>query len=187
MGALQGILTSPKVNRYLPWVSGLILLAGVIAFLIAYFGNTASSTNSKVSNQPAQTEESIGKAIPVPKSARSVAARFIDAGVRRKSATVAWQLSGPELRAGYKSLAQWKRDWNDPNEGVPIVPYPAAPNASVSVDYSNEKEIQLKFGLKPRPRSTQKPQTFLMVLDKIDGRWVVNTWQSYSPPPIPAA
>ena len=185
MSALTGILNSPRVNRTLPWIGGLVLVAGVVAFLIAYYGNTASP-GPKVTNKPATTVPGIGKAIPLPKSARSVVAQFIDAGVRRKSATKTWRLIGPELRAGYGSLAQWKRDWNNPNEGVPIVPYPAAPNASISIDYSHEKEIQLKLGLKPRPGASQHPQTFLMVLDKIGGRWVVNTWQSYSPPQIPS-
>jgi hypothetical protein len=183
MSALQGILASPKVNRYLPWVSGLILLAGVIAFLIAYFGNTAPKDNaSKVSNEPAAREQSIGKPIPFRQEARRVAARFIEVGVKRTDATATWKLIGPNLRSGYTSLAQWKRDWNDPNEGVPIVPYPAAPHASLSLDYAREKEIQVKFFLRPRAGADEEPQTFLMVLDRIGGRWVVNDWQSYSPP-----
>jgi hypothetical protein len=187
MSALQGILTSPRVNRYLPWVGGAVLLAGVLTFVIVHYWNTAAANpNEKLSSKPAQVEQNLGKAISLPKEARSVAARFIDAGVRGKSATVAWQLSGPEIRDGYTSLAQWKRDWNNPNVGVPIAPYPATQNARLLIDYARQREIQLKFFLTPTPGSSEKPQTFLMVLDKIGGRWVVNSWQTYSPPPIPA-
>jgi hypothetical protein len=187
MSALQGIVTSPKVNRYLPWLAGGLLLAGIVAVLITYYGNTApANPNDKVSNTPAQQEPSLGKAIKLPKEARQVAARFIDAAVRGKSATIAWQLSGPEIRSGYSSLAEWKRDWNNPNVGVPIQPYPASNKAQLLVDYARQKEIQLKFALLPRQGSKQKPQMFLMLLDKIRGRWVVNSWQTFQPPVIPA-
>ena len=186
MSALQGIATSPKVNRYLPWVAGGVLLAGLVAFLIAYYGNTVKpNPNDKLSNRPAQQEPSLGNAIKLPAEARRVAARFIDAAVRGKNATVAWQLSGPEIRQG-QSLASWKRDWNNPNVGVPIQPYPAGQKAQMLVDYARQKEIQLKFALTPRPGSSQKPAMFLMLLDRIGGRWLVNSWQSYAPPAIPA-
>jgi hypothetical protein len=191
MSTLQGILTSPKANRYLSWIGGAILLAGVISFVIVHFWNTApANSNEKVSNQPAVVEPSLGKAISLPREARSVAARFIEAGVRGKSATIAWQLSGPEIRQGYASLAQWKRDWNNPNVGVPIQPYPASESAQLSIDYARQREIQLKFFLAPRKGVNQKPQPFIMVLDRLGrgakARWVVNSWQTYSPPAIPA-
>jgi hypothetical protein len=190
MSALQGIVTSPKINRYLPWLGGLVLLAGVISFVVVHYSNTVpANPNERLSSKPATKETSLGKAISLPKSARSVAARFIDAGVRGESATVAWQLSGPEIRQGYRSLAQWKRDWNNPSVGVPIPPYPAAKNAQLAIDFARQREIQLKFFLTPRPGSHQKPQTFLMVLDRIGrgahARWVVNSWQTFAPPAIP--
>jgi hypothetical protein len=191
VSALQSVVSSPKLNRYLPWVAGLVLLAGVIAFIGVHYSNTApANPNEKLSNKPATQEPSLGKAISLPKEARSVAARFVDAAVRGKSATIAWQLSGPEIRQGYRSLAQWKRDWNNPNVGVPIAPYPAAKNAQLKIDYARQREIQLKMYLTPVAGSNQRPQTFLMVLDRI-GRgpqapWKVNSWQTYSPPAIPA-
>jgi hypothetical protein len=188
MSAFQGILASPRVNRYLPWAAGFVLLAGLIAFLIAYFTNTVGSNpNSRLSNKPAQTEPGLGRAIAFPTEARRVVAQFIDAAVRGKSATLAWKLSGPAIRAGYKSLAQWKHDWN--TVGVPIQPYPASKQAALKVDYAREKEIQLKLFLSPRPGVNEKPQTFLMVLDRFGrgprSHWLVNNWQTYSPPAIP--
>jgi hypothetical protein len=186
MSALQGIASSPKVNRYLPWVAGVILLAGVVAFLIAYYGNTVKANpNDKVTNTPASVEPNLGKAIKVPPAARSVAARFIDAAVRGKDPALAWKLSGPEIRQGV-TLKQWLRDWHNPNVGVPIQPYPADKRAQMLVDYSRQKEIQLKFALLPIKGSGQKAQMFLMLLDRIRGEWRVNSWQSYSPPAIPA-
>jgi hypothetical protein len=189
VSVLTGILASPKVNRYLPWISGGVLLAGVIAFLAVHYSNTvAANPNEKVSNQPAATEPNVGKVTALPNAARQVAAEFIDAAVRGKSATRAWELSGPEIRAGYTSLAQWKRDWNNPNVGVPIQPYPADSSARLKIDYARQREIQLKFFLVPKKGASEKPQTFLMLLDRIGqgsrAHWVVNSWQTFSPPAI---
>jgi hypothetical protein len=185
MSALQGIATSPKVNRWLPWIAAAVLLAGVVAVLVAYFGNTVpANPNEKVSNAPAQKEVSLGKSIRVPVQARQVAARFIDAGVRGHNAALAWKLSGPDIRGG-ESLKQWLHDWK--TVGVPIQPYPASKQAQMLVDFARQKEIQLKFALLPAKGAKVRPQTFLMVLDKIRGRWLVNSWQSFAPPAIPSA
>ena len=60
----------------------------------------------------------------------------------------------------------------------------------MTVDYTRQNEIQLKFALLPRAGSQQKPQLFLMLLDRVgrgaNSRWVVNSWQTYAPPAIPA-
>lgn len=188
MSALQGIATSPRVNRLLPWIALAVLLAGVVAVLIAYDRNTVrANPNNKVSNQPAQKEKPLGKAIHLPAGARQVAARFIDAGVRGKNPVLAYKLSAPngDIRSGYSSLKQWMHDWR--TTGVPIAPYPATNSGQMLIDYSRQKEIQLEFALLPKKGSPQKPQTFLMVLDKIGGRWLVSSWQTFAPPAIPSA
>ena len=184
MSALEGIVTSPKVNRYLPWVAGLVLLAGVISFVVVHYSNTVPANPSdRLSSKPATQETSLGKAISLPKSARSVAARFIDAGVRGHDPQLAYRLSGPEIRDGYHSLKQWMQDWK--TVGVPIQPYPATEKASLSIDYARQHEIQLKFFLRPvKGSGVTKPQIFLMLLDRIHGRWLVNSWQTFSPPAI---
>jgi hypothetical protein len=184
MSTLQGIATSPKVHRWLPWLAAAVLIAGVVAVLVAYFGNTVpANPNEKTSNAPAQKETPLGKAIHLPAAARTTAAQFIDAGVRGKNPTVAWKLSGPEIRQG-ESLKQWLHDWK--TTGVPITPYPATKGAQMLIDFSRQKEIQLKFALLPKKGSGYQPQMFLMVLDRYGKRWLVNSWQSFAPPAIPS-
>ena len=180
----------PKVNRWLPWFAGAVLAAGIIAFLIAYFSNTAgSNSNARLSNKPAQTVAP-AKNVPFPPAAKRVAAEFIDAGVRGNNPVRAYQLSGPGIRGEYHSLKQWLRDWRNPNVGVPIAPYPAAQGAQLHIDYSTTDEVQVKFFLMPRAGVHQKPQTFLMVLDRVGrgprAHWIVNSWQTYEPPAIPS-
>jgi hypothetical protein len=187
MSALPGVLSSPKVGRWLPWLAAAVLAAGLVAFLIAYLRNTAPSTATPISNKPARIS-TLGKKVPLPVRARKIAFEFITKAVAGNDAVAAYRLSGPDIRGG-ETLAQWKRDWADPNQGVPIVPYPASLHAGMIVDYSRQKEAQLKFFLTPRPGVHQKPQTFIMVLDRIGtgkrAHWVVNNWQPYAPPMIP--
>jgi hypothetical protein len=189
MSALQGIATSPRVNRWLPWLAAAVLVAGLVAVLIAYFGNTVKANpNDKVTNQPAQKETPLGKAIRVPAQARRVAAQFIDAGVRGHNPTLAYKLSAPngDIRGEYHSLKQWLHDWK--TTGVTIQPYPASQDAQMLVDYARQREIQVKFALLPKKGADPavKPQTFLMVLDKFGRRWLVSSWQTFAPPAIPS-
>ncbi|MGB2951990.1 MAG: hypothetical protein WBB74_01210 [Gaiellaceae bacterium] len=189
MSALQGVLSSPKFNRWLLWVAAGVLAVGVVAFLIAYFRNTAPSTATPISKQPAQIA-TLGKRVPLSAPARTVAFEFIRKAVAGNDAVAAYRLSGPDIRGG-ETLAQWKRDWANPNQGVPIVPYPADIRAGMKIDYSRQTEVQLKFFLSPRAGAHQNPQTFIMVLDRLgtgrNAHWVVNSWQPYAPPTIPSA
>jgi hypothetical protein len=187
MSALQGIATSPRVGRLLPWVAAAVLVAGIVAVLVAFDRNSVKANpNDKLSNQPAQKEAPLGKKIRVPAAARKIAAQFIDAGVRGNNPTLAWKLSGPEITGG-ESLKQWLHDWK--TVGVPISPYPASPDAQMLVDFARAREIQLEFALLPKKGADPavKPQTFLMVLDKRLGHWKVTSWQTFAPPAIPSA
>jgi hypothetical protein len=187
VSALQGILTSPKVNRWLPWAAGGILLVGLIVFLAVKYSNTAKTTETPISNQPAQTAAAPGKHVPLSANARAVASLFIQKAVTREDAALAYRLSGPDIRQG-STLASWTRDWNDPNVGVAIQPFPASKNAKMLVDYSTTNEAQLEFMLTRRPSAAaqgwKKQQLFIMVLDKIGGRWRVNYWAPREPPPV---
>ena len=42
VNVVQSALSSPRFNKWLPWLAAALLAAGLIAFLIAYFGNTAN-------------------------------------------------------------------------------------------------------------------------------------------------
>ena len=187
VSALQGILTSPKVNRWLPWAAGATLVVGLIVFLSVKYWNTAKSTEAPISNQPAQTASAPGKHVPLSAGARSVASLFIQKAVTREDATLAYRLSGPDIRQG-ETLAQWTRDWNNPNVGVAIAPFPATKSAKMLVDFSTTNDVQLEFLLTRRPSAAaqgwKKQQLFLMGVHKYGGRWLVDYWAPKQPPPI---
>ena len=72
MSALASTLQSPRFRRTLPWLSGLVLVAGVVAFSIAYFGNTGK----KFQIEPTGPVVTVAKPLPtVPVDPRPGASR----------------------------------------------------------------------------------------------------------------
>src|SRR5262245_15467989 len=94
MSALASAITSRRAMRWLPWLAGLVLLAGIIAALVAFVGNTATSNQLPLSNKPPVIDKP-QKTVALEKGARLVAGRFILTAVARKHLAEAWKLTAP--------------------------------------------------------------------------------------------
>ena len=88
--------TSRRLLRLFPWVSGLVLVAGLVAFLIVFYGNTAKQqdVNPAPGFKPTVVKPTAGKSVPVPRESRVVAGRFILTAVQRKHLEQAWSSPG---------------------------------------------------------------------------------------------
>ena len=170
--------------RWLPWLAGLVLVAGVVSFVVVHFNNTAKPLPEKRSGPVERAPNVVEKTVPLQRAARIVAGEFILKAVSRKDAVAAYRLSGPYIRGG-ETLKQWVRDWDNPNVGVPIVPFTkpimAAP---IKVDVSHPRHAEIEVALVPKTKG--QAQLFLMMLDKIGGRWFVNYFASRESPEMPA-
>ena len=71
VNVVQSALSSLRFNKWLPWLAGALLAAGLIAFLIAYFGNTANPAKETFGG-PAQRPQVV-KQVPLPQPARVTA------------------------------------------------------------------------------------------------------------------
>src|SRR5262245_66586280 len=100
----------PRLVAWLPWIAGLVLLAGVAAVLIAYdvggLRNTAHPNRPVPSNQPAEVPVKRVTVKPA-KQALATIIKFVDTAVARKHLAASWPLTAPELRQGF-TLRQWK-------------------------------------------------------------------------------
>ena len=76
VNVVQSAFTSRRFNKWLPWAAGLLLVAGVIAFMVAYFGNTASPAKESFGSANA-TKPQVVKEVPIAEGARVTAAKFI--------------------------------------------------------------------------------------------------------------
>lgn len=185
MSTVGTILTSRNFQRRLPWLAGLVLVAGVIAFLIAFFGNTGKSLQAPLSSKPPLDVSKIPKTAKLAPGAMQVAREFIKTAVARQNLARSYTLVGPALKQGY-TLAEWTKG------DIPVVPYPAdaIDYAPFKIDYSFKNRALIEVALLPKKGYKIKGQLFFLGLERIGKgghrRWVVNSWVPRSSPRIPS-
>jgi hypothetical protein len=168
-------LTSPRVIRSLPWISGLVLVAGVIAFLVAHFGNTSKPLQIEpTSNAPPQVSK-VQPTVRLDPVARRVAGEFIVTAVTRQNLAKAWQITHPDLRGGL-TYKQWLTG------NIPVVPFPgsAIAGANFSIAASHPRTALLRVLIFAKPKSGVRAQDFYIGLNAVGSglhkRWLVSYW-----------
>lgn len=167
-------LTSRRGRRTIFLASLSVLVVGVAAVTIAFFGNTAKNVETPLSNKPAQLFTA-RKQVPLDSQARRVAGRFILTAVARKNLGESYELTHPDLRQGMT-----KKEWLTGN--IPVQPYPVEKieSATFKVDESYPDEAVLEVALLPPANAKLKPQIFFIGLKKhavgITVRWQVAYW-----------
>ena len=153
----------------------------MVAFTVAYLGDTGTSQETPLSAVPAQVFTP-RKQIPLDKEARRVAGRFILTAVARENLAESYELAHPELRQGLT-----RREWLTGN--IPVVYYPAKAieTATFKVDESYADEAILEVALLPKESAKVKPQIFFIGLKKAGNRWRVNYWVPRAAPAVPSA
>jgi hypothetical protein len=166
---------SYRLGRLFPWISALILVAGIVTFTLVHFGtNTAKPlTPSGAPSRPVQVVKP-EKSVPVPKAAKLVAGKFILTAVQRKHLERAWPLVTNGIRQGMTH-----RQWMTGN--IAVVPWLGRIGVTpLKVDYSHAREIQLTIAILPAKGEKTRSDYFVMVLKKIgagkDARWLVDQW-----------
>jgi hypothetical protein len=178
-----GILSSPRAQRRLLFVSGAVLGVGLIVFFVTYFTGS-SGYHSPLSTKSAQHAPKQVKAAPDP-AAYKVARKFIETAPLRKNLDVAYPLVNHEIK-GSQSLKQWEKG------NIAVLPYPAGntKTAGFEVMWSYKTQLMLVVDLVARKGTDVRPHLpFYLGLvragNKPNGRWLVNYWEADWAPPIP--
>jgi len=97
-----------RITKALPSIAALVFVAGGIAVLIAYFGNTAHETTPKTPPGAGIDNSIPPKNVAVPNGAKTVAAKYITAAMTRAKGnqTVAARLLGLSRRT-LSHCADW--------------------------------------------------------------------------------
>lgn len=171
-----------RVSKALPWVAGLVLIAGVVAFAVVYFGNTAEPVDSQLTATDTGAVGTTGSSpnVRLDPEARRVAGEFILTAVVRRNLKKSYELTHPTLRQGM-TLKQWLTG------NIPVVFYPAdaIETATFSTEISKANEAFLQVALLPKPGAEVKPQVFYIGLKKVDGEWLVDYWAPRGSAAIP--
>ena len=172
--SLASRLSSPRAVRKLSWISGFVLFAGVIAFGIAYFGDSAEKIDPRAAtNEPAPVKTA--PTVPLDPKARQVAGKFVVTAVTRQDLKTAWTLTHPELKAGF-TYKQWLTG------SIPVVFYSpkSIAGASFKVEESHPNEVVLDLLILPRKGAVEGPQAFFIGLKAVGKgkgkRWLVYTF-----------
>jgi hypothetical protein len=172
----------PGWRKALPWLIGILVVAVVVGLLIKYW-NTGHSTATPLNpNVPAKDVSQNPTKKKLEPAATRVARRFIETAVARKNLREAYTLTGPQLLGG-QSLKSFMTG------NISVVPYPVSDvaYAPMKIDYSYPNQALIEVALLPKKTAKGvKSQLFFMELDKIHGKWVVNSWVPRSVPFIPS-
>jgi hypothetical protein len=174
-------LKSPRTQRYLLGLSGLVLAAGIAAVLIVFLRNTGNSEVAPFTNKPVDVVKT-PKKVPLEPAARVVAGRFILTAVQRKNLAEAWTIVGPGIRQGM-TYKEWL------SGTIPVVPFlDEIKLAPIKVDLSEKDHALLEVILIPVSKKV-RAEIFTIDVNKVgkgkDAHWVVNSWAPRSHPTIP--
>ena len=189
------------VSRALPWVSALVLIAGIVAFAVVKLSDNGSSKTS-VAPPPAASNPSTPKAasgansktgagtkssaaanagagtkahapIKFDAAAKKVAGTFILTAVQRKHLDKAWPISGPAIRedSTYK-------EWLTGN--IAVIPYlNRLAGATFHVESRGRKTVTVQVALIPT-NTKLRAQFFRMTLVQVGAgkhrHWIVDGW-----------
>jgi hypothetical protein len=179
--SIMSRLGTRRAQRWLLWLSGLVLAAGIAAVLVVFLRNTGTSVQAPFSNKPVDVVKTPKKA-PLSKDARLVAGRFVLTAVQRKNLAEAWKLVGPAIRQGL-TYKQWLTG------NIPVVPFTDEISlAPMKVDFSSKSYALLEVILLPK-NAKVKSEIFTLEMIKVgkgkNRHWVVNSWAPRSHPAIP--
>lgn len=190
-------LRTPGAGRTATWISGLILLAGIVAFLTVQLGSddnapaasaaTTAPTQSTVDGLdydpgPATTPP---KESDVPAAARKVAGEFILAAAGREDLPTAWKLAHPELK---RDCGCTYKEWLTGNINVQYFPTKGLQGARFTVNELSPGLVVLEVLLTPAKGAEVPQQAFYIGLKRVGGKtgpWRVYYWAPQSGIPVP--
>src|SRR5712691_988318 len=173
MSAIASTLTSRRALRALPYVSGLVLFAGVIAFRVAFYGNTGKKYQVAPTGGKAQVAR-VEPTVKLDPAARKVAGEFLVTAMTRENLKRAWELSLPSFRSSV-SRKEWRAGTLP---GVTYFPAKAIAGASFKVDESHPRQAYLHVLGLAKPKSGVRSTDFFIGLHAVGKgthkRWLVN-------------
>jgi hypothetical protein len=185
-------LSSPGVARTALWLSALVLIAGVVAFVTVRLGSDDGPTPSAT---PASTIDGTDfdpgpstappKESDVPKDAREVAGEFILAAAGREDLEKAWAIAHPDLK---RECGCTKKEWLTGMINVQYYPTTGLQGAAFTVNEVGPGRVVLEVLLTPKRGSEVQPQAFFIGLKQVggkNGKWLVDYWAPHSAIPVP--
>jgi hypothetical protein len=170
-------LGSPRFRRRLFWVGGSLTAVGSLVALAVMLGNTGRSNATPIDKTKKPRVYTAPAHMRLTKHDRlelfDTSSRFVRTAVARKQLDAAWDMLGPEMRAG-QTRKSWDSGFNN------VVPFKADGIEAWDILYAYEDDVALDLSLVSGRRSGANwaGKTFTLELKRDPGshRWLVASW-----------
>jgi len=172
---MSGRLSSPRFRRRLLWCAGSLGVLAALAIPAILIGNTGRSNETPLTNKPAWVYREPKRLTLTPEIRRELfetASRFVQTAVARKHLDTAWQMLGPEMRAG-QTRKSWDTGFNN------VIPFPAIGIATWDVLYAYKDDVAIDLAVVGARNSDWAGKTFTIELKHYRSHardWLVASW-----------
>jgi hypothetical protein len=153
----------------------LLVIAGLIALAATRYANTGASNATPMNDKPATVYRAPAR-MHLSTADRNelfaVTSQFVQTAVARKRLDVAWDMLGPEMKAG-----QTRRSWDTGFNNV--VPFKADGIGLFSILYAYQNDVAIDTGLVSGKGNGWSAKTFTIELKRYSNhphQWLVASW-----------
>jgi hypothetical protein len=172
---MRSRFSSPRFRRRLGWLTAVLVVAGLITLAATRYSNTGSSNATPVVDKPA-TFERVPAHMHLSLQDRhelfAVTSQFVQTAVMRKHLDSAWNMLGPEMKAG-QTRKSWDSGFNN------VVPFKADGIGQFNVLYAYKDDVAIDTGLVAGKGARWSAKTFTIELKRYPGhahQWLVASW-----------
>jgi hypothetical protein len=172
---MRGRLSSPRFRRRLFWSVGSLTIVGAATVGAVVVGNTGESNKTPLLDRPAWVyREPVRMKLTAEDREElfQTSSHFIQTAVARKHLDSAWELLGPEMRAG-QTRKSWDTGFNN------VIPFPAVGIATWDVLYAYKGDVAIDLGVVGDKHGDWAGKTFTIELKRYKGHgnhWLVASW-----------
>jgi hypothetical protein len=171
-------LSSPRFRRRLYWVSGSTCVVTGLIFVGFHYSNTGHTTATAIDRSQKAWVYKVPVRMHLTKKDRldlfDTSNRFVRTAVARKHLDSAWDLLGPEMRAG-QTRKSWDTGFNN------VVPFRADGIQAWSIlyAYNNDVAVDVSLFSRGKGKNDWSGKTFTLELERYaahPGQWLVASW-----------
>jgi hypothetical protein len=172
---MRGRLSSPRFRRRLLWSAGSLTVVGAATAVAIVIGNTGRSNETPLFDRPAWVYREPARMSLTANDRKELfatASHFIQTAVARKHLDSAWEMLGPEMRAG-QTRKSWDTGFNN------VIPFPAVGIATWDILYAYKGDVAIDLGVVGDKRGDWAGKTFTIELKRYKGHgrnWLVASW-----------
>jgi hypothetical protein len=174
---VKGRLASPRFRRRLVWLGGSLCVGGSLVAIGIVLGNTGRSNATPIDKSKKAWVYRAPAHMRLSRQDRlalfNTSSRFVRTAVARKQLDTAWEMLGPEMKAG-QTRKSWDSGFNN------VVPFRADGIEAWDILYAYEGDVALDLSLVSGRRhgSSWAGKTFTLELkrDPASHRWLVASW-----------